>query len=68
MSNGVKINPDLIRERKKCTFDLNELTNLIDGGKDFTVERKRFGKFCNSLIKSSAIWKPIDRNPVFFLA
>lgn len=31
---------DLVRERNKCTFKVQELTNLIDGGADKTAERK----------------------------
>lgn len=39
----VKVNPDLQRERDKCTFNITELTNLNDGGKDKTLERHRRG-------------------------
>jgi hypothetical protein len=39
-----RINDDLIRERAKSTFNVKELTHLIDGGKDVTERRKRFGK------------------------
>ncbi|XP_022821682.1 probable peroxisomal acyl-coenzyme A oxidase 1 [Spodoptera litura] len=34
-----KVCEDLIKERKKCTFDVTELTNLIDGGAQGTEER-----------------------------
>ncbi|XP_050555120.1 probable peroxisomal acyl-coenzyme A oxidase 1 [Spodoptera frugiperda] len=34
-----KVCEDLVRERKKCTFDVTELTNLIDGGAQATEER-----------------------------
>ncbi|XP_028031521.1 probable peroxisomal acyl-coenzyme A oxidase 1 [Bombyx mandarina] len=36
-----KINADLIKERSKCTFNITELTNLIDGGAHLTEERKK---------------------------
>lgn len=35
-----KINPDLLKERQKCTFNTWELTHLLDGGKEKTEERK----------------------------
>lgn len=39
-----KINPDLVKERKKCTFEPQELTHLLDGGVEKTEERKSRGK------------------------
>ncbi|XP_045509521.1 probable peroxisomal acyl-coenzyme A oxidase 1 [Colias croceus] len=36
-----KINPDLQRERDNCTFNVTELTNLLDGGPQKTEERKQ---------------------------
>ncbi|CAG4983896.1 unnamed protein product [Colias eurytheme] len=36
-----KINPDLQRERDNCTFNVTELTNLLDGGAQKTEERKQ---------------------------
>ncbi|XP_053613248.1 probable peroxisomal acyl-coenzyme A oxidase 1 [Plodia interpunctella] len=36
-----KINPDLQRERDKCTFNVTELTNFIDGGVINTEERRK---------------------------
>lgn len=40
-----KINSDLIKERKKCTFNTVELTYLLDGGEDKTVERRSRGNY-----------------------
>lgn len=40
-----KVNEDLIKERKKCTFDIKELIHIIDGGEEFTQERKHVGKY-----------------------
>lgn len=40
----VTINQDLLRERKKCTFDPEELTNFLDGGKEKTGERRSRGR------------------------
>lgn len=34
------IDKDLLREREKCTFDIQELIHIIDGGKDKTLMRK----------------------------
>ncbi|KAI5632447.1 acyl-CoA oxidase domain-containing protein [Phthorimaea operculella] len=35
-----KVNADLQREREKTTFNITELTNIIDGGEEKTAERK----------------------------
>lgn len=37
----IKVNEDLIRERKRCSFDVQELIHLIDGGEKGTLERKQ---------------------------
>ncbi|KAJ0182752.1 hypothetical protein K1T71_002121 [Dendrolimus kikuchii] len=36
-----KVNSDLQRERDKCTFNVQELTHVIDGGPHMTEERKK---------------------------
>lgn len=41
------VNPDLERERKKCTFNTKELTHLLDGGVEKTAERKERGTIIN---------------------
>lgn len=38
-----KVNKDLLRERNKCTFNIMELTNLIDGGPQKTLDRRKKG-------------------------
>ncbi|CAH0724578.1 unnamed protein product, partial [Brenthis ino] len=43
-----KINEDLQRERANCTFNIQELTNFIDGGPDKTKERKESEKLLAS--------------------
>ncbi|XP_075992747.1 acyl-coenzyme A oxidase 1-like [Anticarsia gemmatalis] len=35
------INEDLLKERSKCTFNVEELTHFLDGGKENTLKRKR---------------------------
>jgi acyl-CoA oxidase len=45
MSGAVYENPDLKRERSQCLFDKEEITNLIDGGKEKTKERRDLGKY-----------------------
>lgn len=47
MSVKTKVNPDLERERKKCTFNTQELTHLLDGGPEKTAERKERGTSLN---------------------
>ncbi|CAH0690974.1 unnamed protein product [Chilo suppressalis] len=42
MSTETKCNPDLVRERAKCTFDVNELINLFYGSEKATKERRHF--------------------------
>lgn len=39
-----KINKDLERERKKCTFNVQELIHMIDDGEDMTKKRKEIGE------------------------
>lgn len=39
------INPDLLKERQKCTFRVLELTHLLDGGPDKTEDRKQREQF-----------------------
>ncbi|XP_059058429.1 probable peroxisomal acyl-coenzyme A oxidase 1 [Achroia grisella] len=35
-----EVNPDLVKERKACTFNVTELVHIIDGGEQATKERK----------------------------
>lgn len=37
-------NPDLKKERANCSFNKEEITHLIDGGREKTEERKELGK------------------------
>ncbi|KAF5294484.1 hypothetical protein FQR65_LT01610 [Abscondita terminalis] len=39
------INSDLLKERRRCTFDTLELTHLLDGGADKTIERRERESF-----------------------
>ncbi|KAJ2940650.1 hypothetical protein O0L34_g14757 [Tuta absoluta] len=43
-----KINEDLQRERKKCTFNIEEMTNYLDGGPERTLERRQREKILMS--------------------
>lgn len=60
----LKVNPDLAEERKSCPFDQEELTILLDGGKQSTDERRRLEKYflqsgvreiCNNELVSSCL-------------
>lgn len=42
-----KCNPDIERERKKCTFSTKELTIFLDKGEDKVQERKALGNYYN---------------------
>lgn len=37
------VNEDLRRERTKCTFNTEELTNFLDGGANQTLNRRKIG-------------------------
>lgn len=43
-SSKIIVNADLANERLKCDFDVQELTYLLDGGKNKTIQRKKIGK------------------------
>ena len=43
-TNGGYCNADLVRERQNCPFDQLEITYLLDGGKDKTLERRALGE------------------------
>lgn len=38
------VNPDLDLERKKCTFDVEELAIWWNGGKDELLQKRETGK------------------------
>lgn len=44
MATNNKVNEDLVKERLKCDFDLEEVTNILDGGKENTIKRRKIGK------------------------
>ena len=44
MSKEIYENPDLKKERQNCPFSKEEITNLLDGGKEKTAERRQLGK------------------------
>lgn len=41
----VKVNADLLKERANATFDIQELTHFLNGGKHVTALKKKIGKF-----------------------
>ena len=49
--SSLNVNPDLAEERENCPFDLEEVTNLLDGGKEETENRRKFEQFLFSKIK-----------------
>ncbi|VVC95918.1 unnamed protein product [Leptidea sinapis] len=40
-----EVNKDLLKERSRCQFDIQELTNVLDGGKRQTLRRKKMEDF-----------------------
>ena len=45
-----KENPDLKKERQSCSFNKEELTNLIDGGPNQTNDRRQLGIMLSYLL------------------
>jgi len=43
-------NPDLKKERQSCSFNKEELTNLIDGGPNQTNDRRQLGIMLSYLL------------------
>lgn len=41
----MKVNEDIQRERNKCDFNVEELTNYLDGGVEVTRKRRELGEF-----------------------
>ncbi len=39
------MNPDIMKERQNATFDVEKLTNILDGGPEKTKRRREIGKF-----------------------
>ncbi|KAL4713910.1 hypothetical protein ACJJTC_015564 [Scirpophaga incertulas] len=37
-----QVNQDLIKERGRCTFNVKELTHVLDGGEHITTKRKQY--------------------------
>lgn len=48
------VNKDLKNEREKCTFNVEEFTNFLDGGVKNTLNRRKLGLYlfdsCNNCI------------------
>ncbi|CAG0897403.1 unnamed protein product [Darwinula stevensoni] len=43
------VNPDLLKERASCSFNKEELTNLLDGGKEATEHRRALESYILSI-------------------
>ncbi|XP_045447131.1 probable peroxisomal acyl-coenzyme A oxidase 1 [Melitaea cinxia] len=41
MTSKKNVNEDLANERLKCNFNINEVTYILDGGKEKTLQRKK---------------------------
>ena len=52
-NSRLNVNPDLAIERENCPFLLEEVTNLLDGGKEETENRRKFETFLFSKIQVS---------------
>uniref|UniRef100_A0AAQ5WYK7 Acyl-coenzyme A oxidase n=1 Tax=Amphiprion ocellaris TaxID=80972 RepID=A0AAQ5WYK7_AMPOC len=52
------MNPDIARERENATFDVNKLTNILDGGPEKTARRREI----ESLVFSDPDFKEDDPN------
>lgn len=38
------MNPDIVKERRNATFDVETLTNVLDGGPEKTRRRREIGE------------------------
>lgn len=43
VNNKLEVNEDLAKERRKCNFDMQEMTFIIDGGEKNTIARRKIG-------------------------
>ena len=55
MASKVRVNPDLQRERDRANFNLEQLTYIFDGGREFTQKRRYLGAFDRCLCCCRAI-------------
>lgn len=44
------MNPDIMKERQNATFDVDKLTNILDGGPEKTKRRREIGEFGTSYL------------------
>ena len=49
-NNTVSYNHDLEKERKTCSFDMEEVTNILDGGVYQTRRRRHIGRWTSDII------------------
>lgn len=65
---SAKVNDDLLSERRKCEFNVEELTNYLDGGAQATQNRRKMGKFVlyNVICLSSINWHKQTETYLFF--
>ena len=51
------VNPDLAAERSKCTFDIEFMTNLVDGSPYLTdIKRKAGGSSFSIILTCTYAW------------
>lgn len=50
-----KVNIDLQKERAKCNFNTEELTNLLDWGVKYTERRRNLGMFSLVTLNSHSV-------------
>lgn len=43
-SHSEAMNPDIVKERRNATFDVEILTNILDGGPEKTRRRREIGE------------------------
>ena len=72
-SSSNRENPDLKKERAKCSFSREEITNLIDGGPNKTQRRRDIGKlyhifllhFCGVVTITLKVKENVDISVIF---
>lgn len=50
------MNPDIVKERKNATFDVEKLTFILDGGPEKTRRRREIGEIVNVFLGQNMLF------------
>lgn len=54
------MNPDIVKERRSATFNVETLTNILDGGPEKTCRRREIGEWLQSACLHQAMMTLIN--------